>query len=210
MSEFFLELFSEEIPARMQADAAAHIKEFMTKTLGENKLAFDEAVSFAASRRLGLCVKGLPAAQADLVEERKGPAVTASEQALAGFLKSVGLTKDQLETRETPKGTFYFASLSHKGRPTAEVLQEAVASLLATFPWPKSMRWTDHKEHWVRPLHAIVCLFDGVVVPVTFAGVTSGNTTYGHRFLAPAAIQVKDFADYQKKIRDAYVIIDPE
>ncbi len=210
MSEFFLELFSEEIPARMQADAAAHIKEFMTKTLGENKLEFSEAVSFAASRRLGLCVKGLPAAQADLVEERKGPSVTAPEQALNGFLKSVGLTKEQLETRETQKGTFYFASLSHKGRPTAEVLQEAVASLLATFPWPKSMRWAEHKEHWVRPLHAIVCLFDGAVVPVTFAGVTSGDTTYGHRFLAPAAIQVKDFADYQKKIRDAFVIIDPE
>ena len=147
MSEFFLELFSEEIPARMQADAAAHIRDFMTKTLSENKLDFDSAVSFAASRRLGLCVKGLPAAQADLVEERKGPSVTSPEQALNGFLKSVGLTKDRLEVRETPKGTFYFASLSHKGRPTAEVLREAVASLLATFPWPKSMRWAEHKAH---------------------------------------------------------------
>lgn len=210
MSEFFLELFSEEIPARMQADAAEHIKTFMTKALAENKLDFEEAVSFAASRRLGLCVKGLPAAQADLVEERKGPSVAAPQQALDGFLKSVGLTKEQLEVRETPKGTFYFASLSHKGRPTAEVLKDAVSSLLTSFPWPKSMRWAEHKEHWVRPLHAIVCLFDGAVVPVTFAGVTSGATTYGHRFLAPAAIEVKDFADYREKMRKAFVLIDAE
>lgn len=210
MSEFFLELFSEEIPARMQADAAAHIERFMTEALKKNELKFDETVSFVASRRLGLCVKGLPVAQADLVEEKKGPAVNASEQALNGFLRSVGMTKDQLEVRETPKGTFYFASLSRKGRPTAEVLRENVAALLASFPWPKSMRWAEHKEHWVRPLHAIVCLFDGAVVPVEFAGVKSGNVTYGHRFLAPNAIEVKDFADYQKKIREAYVLIDPE
>lgn len=210
MSEFFLELFSEEIPARMQADAAAHIERFMTEALKKNELKFDETVSFVASRRLGLCVKGLPVAQADLVEEKKGPAVNAPEQALNGFLRSVGMTKDQLEVRETPKGTFYFASLSRKGRPTAEVLRENVAALLASFPWPKSMRWAEHKEHWVRPLHAIVCLFDGAVVPVEFAGVKSGNVTYGHRFLAPQAIEVKDFADYQKKIREAYVLIDPE
>lgn len=210
MSEFFLELFSEEIPARMQADAAAHIERFMTEALKKNELKFDETVSFVASRRLGLCVKGLLVAQADLVEEKKGPAVNAPEQALNGFLRSVGMTKDQLEVRETPKGTFYFASLSRKGRPTAEVLRENVAALLASFPWPKSMRWAEHKEHWVRPLHAIVCLFDGAVVPVEFAGVKSGNVTYGHRFLAPNAIEVKDFADYQKKIREAYVLIDPE
>lgn len=210
MSEFFLELFSEEIPARMQADAAEHIRKFITDALGKSELKFDEAVSFVASRRLGLCVKGLPAAQADLVEEKKGPSVSAPEQALNGFLRSVNMTKDQLEVRETPKGTFYFASLSRKGRPTAEVLQETVAALLTTFPWPKSMRWAEHKEHWVRPLHAIVCLFDGAVVPVEFAGVKSGNKTYGHRFLAPAAFEVKDFADYQKKIRDAFVLINPE
>lgn len=209
MSEFFLELFSEEIPARMQADAAAHTRDFITDALKKAELKFDEAVSFVASRRFGLCVKGLPASQADLVEERKGPAVTAPEQALNGFLKSVGLKKDELEVRETPKGTFYFAKLSHKGRPTTEVLQEAVTALMTTFPWPKSMRWASHKEHWVRPLHAIVCLFDGAVVPVEFAGVKSGNVTYGHRFLAPAAIEVKDFADYQRKIRDAFVLIDP-
>lgn len=209
MSEFFLELFSEEIPARMQADAAAHARDFITDALKKSELKFDEAVSFVASRRFGLCVKGLPASQADLVEERKGPAVSAPEQALNGFLKSVGLKKDELEIRETPKGSFYFAKLSRKGRPTTEVLREAVAALMTTFPWAKSMRWAEHREHWVRPLHAIVCLFDGAVVPVEFAGVKSGNVTYGHRFLAPAAIEVKDFADYQKKIRDAFVLIDP-
>lgn len=210
MSEFFLELFSEEIPARMQADAAEHIRKFITEALAKSELKYDEAISFVAGRRLGLCVKGLPVAQADLVEERKGPAVTAPEQALNGFLRSVGMAKEQLEVRETPKGTFYFASLSRKGRPTAEVLKETVETLLTTFPWPKSMRWAAHKEHWVRPLHGIVCLFDGVVVPVEFAGVKSGKETRGHRFLAPAAFDVADFADYQDKIRKAYVLIDPE
>ncbi len=209
MSEFFLELFSEEIPARMQADAAAEVERFITETLKKNELAYTAVKSFVTPRRVGLVVDGLPASQADLTEERKGPSVSAPEQALNGFLKSTGLTKEQLTTRETPKGTFYFALLSHKGRPTTEVLQEAVTTMLASFPWQKSMRWNSHKEHWVRPLHSILCLFGGAVVPVEFAGVKSGNTTRGHRFLAPAEFAVKDFADYEKKIRDAFVIIDP-
>lgn len=210
MSEFFLELFSEEIPARMQTDAAAEVRRFITDALAKNELPYEEVVSFVASRRLGLAVKGLPAAQADLTEERKGPSVSAPEQALNGFMKSVGMTKDQLEVRETPKGNFYFAVMSRKGRPTAEVLKETVEAMMASFPWPKSMRWASHKEHWVRPLHGIVCLFDGKVIPVEFAGVKASDKTYGHRFLAPGAIEVKDFADYQKKIREACVLIDTE
>ena len=210
MSEFFLELFSEEIPARMQSDAAKHIRDFMTDALIKNKLGFDEVFSFVASRRLGICIKGLPEAQADLVEERKGPSVTAAQQALDGFLRSVSMTKDQLQIRKTPKGDFYFASISRKGRSTADVLQETVEALLHSFPWPKSMRWAGHKEYWVRPLHAIVCLFDGNVIPVEFAGVKSGKTTYGHRFLAPQAVEVDCFADYQEKMRKAFVLIDPQ
>lgn len=207
MAEFFLELFSEEIPARMQADAAAHVRDFMTRKLTENELKFDKILSFAASRRIGVTVQGLPVAQADLVEERKGPAVSAPEQALNGFLRSTGLAKGDLIEKDTPKGRFYFANISRKGRPTAQVLQECVAEMLASFPWPKSMRWNEHKEHWVRPLHAIVCLFDGKVVPVEFAGVKSGNQTYGHRFLAPEAVTVEDYADYEKKMRKAYVLV---
>lgn len=210
MAEFLLELFSEEIPARMQADAARHVKDFLTDTLTKNELKFDEIRSFAASRRIGAVVTGLPESQADLVEERKGPSVNAPEQALSGFLRSTGLKKEELVEKDTPKGRFYFAVLSRKGRPTAEVLQECVTEMMATFPWQKSMRWNEHKEHWVRPLHAIVCLFDGKVVPVEFAGVKSGNKTYGHRFLAPAEITVKNFDDYQKKLRAAYVLIDAE
>ncbi|MCQ2965411.1 MAG: glycine--tRNA ligase subunit beta [Alphaproteobacteria bacterium] len=210
MSEFFIELFSEEIPARMQADAAEHVKKYITDALTKHELKYDEVYSFVASRRVGLVVKGLPVSQADLVEERKGPSVTSPEQALNGFLKSTGLTKDQLVTKETPKGTFYFANVSHKGRPTTEVLQETVSTMLTTFPWPKSMRWASHAEHWVRPLHSMICLFDSEVISVEFAGVKSSNKTSGHRFLAPASFEVKNFEDYAQKIRNAFVIIDPE
>lgn len=209
MSEFLLELFSEEIPARMQADAAAELERFVTEALKKNELAFASAKSFVTPRRLILTVDGLPAAQSDVAEERKGPSAAAPEQALNGFLKSVGMTKEQLELRETPKGKFYFATISRKGRPTAEVLKDAVESLLHSFPWPKSMRWASHPEHWVRPLHAIVCLFDGAVVPVSFAGLKASDVTYGHRFLAPGAIKVANFADYQAKLREAFVLIDP-
>lgn len=210
MSEFLLELFSEEIPAGMQADAAAELERSITETLKKNELTYEKARSFVTSRRLALAVAGLPDAQADISEERKGPAVSAPEQALNGFLRSVGMTKDQLEVRETPKGSFYFATLSKKGRPTAEVLKEAVENLLHSFPWPKSMRWAAHSERWVRPMHGILCLFGGEVVPVEFAGLKAGNKTRGHRFLAPAEFEVRDFADYERKLRAAYVIIDRE
>lgn len=208
MSEFFLELFSEEIPARMQQMAREHIESYLVDVLKKHELAFEKTTSFVASRRVGISIKGLPVAQADLLEERKGPSVSAPEQALNGFLKSTGLTKDQLVVKETQKGTFYFANISHKGRPTTEVLAESVTEMLNNFPWPKSMRWNIHQEHYVRPLHAIVCLFDGEVINVEFAGVKSGNTTYGHRFLAPEAISVKGYDDYFEKINKAYVVVD--
>lgn len=208
MSEFFLELFSEEIPARMQADASAEVERVITDALKKNELAYTSVKSFVTPRRLGLVIDGLPTAQADLTEERKGPSVNAPEQALNGFLKSTGLTKEQLTVQETPKGSFYMATLSRKGRPTTEVLKETVENMLQSFPWPKSMRWNTHREHWVRPLHSIICLFGGEIISVEFAGVKSSNTTRGHRFLAPAEFAVKDFDDYAKKIRDAYVIID--
>ena len=210
MSEFLLELFSEEIPARMQADAAAELERSITETLKKNGLEYEKARSFVTPRRLVLTIDGLPDAQADISEERKGPSVSAPEQALNGFLRSTGMTKEQLEVRDTPKGAFYFATLSCKGRPTAEVLKDAVESLLHSFPWPKSMRWAAHQERWVRPMHGIVCLFGGKIVPVTFAGLTAGNRTRGHRFMAPAEFEVLDFADYQAKMRAAYVIIDRE
>ena len=210
MSEFLLELFSEEIPARMQADAAAELELRITEALKKNELPYESARSFVTARRLVLTVSGLPEAQADISEERKGPSVSAPEQALNGFLRSVGMQKDQLEVRDTPKGQFYFATLSKKGRPTSEVLKEAVETLLHSFPWPKSMRWASHPERWVRPMHGILCLFAGRVVPVEFAGLTAGNKTRGHRFLAPAEFEVRDFADYEQKLRAAYVIIDRE
>lgn len=210
MSEFLLELFSEEIPARMQADAAAEMEKTVKAALEKNELTFESIKSYVTPRRLVLVVEGLPKAQPDVTEERKGPAVNAPEQALSGFLKSVGMNKEQLQVRETPKGTFYFADISRKGRPTAEVLKETVEGMLHSFPWPKSMRWAAHSERWVRPMHGIVCLFDGTVVPVEYVGLKAGQKTWGHRFLAPAEIDVQNFEDYRQKLRTAFVLIDPE
>lgn len=210
MAEFFLELFSEEIPARMQAAAAAEIERTVAEAVRTHGLECASLSSFVTSRRLGLVVKGLPTAQPDTVEERKGPSVSAPEKALEGFLKSTGMKKEELIVRNNGKGDFYFANIRRQGRPTAELLKETVEAMLASFPWPKSMRWNEHKEHWVRPLHSIICLFDGAVIPVRFAGVEAGKTTRGHRFLAPAAFEVENFDDYQKKIRDAFVIIDTD
>lgn len=207
MAEFFLELFSEEIPARMQAAAAAEVERVIAEAIKTHGLACASLTSFVTSRRLGLVVEGLPAAQPDTVEERKGPSVSAPEKALEGFLKSTGLKKEELVVRNNGKGDFYFANIRRQGRPTADLLKETVEAMLVSFPWPKSMRWNEHKEHWVRPLHSMICLFDGAVIPVRFAGVEAGKTTCGHRFLAPAAFSVENFADYQKKIRDAFVII---
>ncbi|MFA7429010.1 MAG: glycine--tRNA ligase subunit beta, partial [Rhodospirillaceae bacterium] len=208
--QMLLELFSEEIPARMQAAAAEALEKLVVDGLTKAGLTEGLTTRTAVTpRRLVLVVDGLPAAQPDVSEERKGPRADAPEKAMQGFLTANGVTVDQCEKRETPKGTFLFLTIEKKGRPTAEVLKDIVEGAMAALPWPKSMRWADNPARWVRPLHSILCLFDGAVVPVTFARVTAGNTTRGHRFLAPAAITVTDFVDYQAKLRAAKVLIDP-
>lgn len=209
MSSFLLELFSEEIPARMQAFASEELKNRITDVLNKTGIAYDTATSYVTPRRLILSIDGLPETQADFTEERKGPSVNAPEQALNGFLKSTGLSKDELVIQDTPKGRFYFANIVRKGRATADVLKETTQNVMASFPWPKSMRWASHQEHWVRPLQSILCLFDEKIVPVSFAGKTASDKTRGHRFMAPAEISVKNFDDYREKLRKAYVIIDP-
>lgn len=208
--QMLLELFSEEIPARMQANAADTLQKRILE--GLKVAGFDglTARSAVTPRRLALAVDGLPAAQPDVSEERKGPKIDAPEKAIDGFLKANGVTLDQCEKREMPKGTFLFVVIEKKGRATAEVLKEVIEETLAAFPWPKSMRWADNPTRWVRPLHAILCLFDGAVVPVSFAGVSAGNTTRGHRFLAPDAFAVTDFDDYAAKLRDAFVMLDAQ
>ncbi|WP_281016561.1 MULTISPECIES: glycine--tRNA ligase subunit beta [unclassified Minwuia] len=210
MAELLLELFSEEIPARMQARAADDLKGLLLEALTANGLTHEAAQAHSTPRRLTVVISGIPEAQEDVREERRGPRADAPEKAIEGFLKGAGVSRDQVEERESPKGTFLFAVIERKGQATAEVLPGLVEGAIAKLPWPKSMRWGDRPERWVRPLHSILCLFGGATVPVTFGPVTSGNTTRGHRFHAPDAFEVADFADYQAKLETARVVLDRE
>src|SRR6185369_4695628 len=158
-----------------------------------------------------LALIGLPMRQPDVSEEKKGPRVNAPAKAIDGFLRSAGVSLAQCEKRDDGKGEFYVAIVERKGRATADVLAEVLPDCFAKLPWPKSMRWPQAGNapvRWVRPLHAIVCTFDGEVVPLTFAGIASGKRTRGHRFLAKGEIEVRRFADYVKKLRDAHVVLD--
>ncbi|HVP86004.1 MAG TPA: glycine--tRNA ligase subunit beta [Rhizomicrobium sp.] len=208
MADLLLELFSEEIPARMQAQAAKDLERLVIGALSDRGLLFEAAKAFSGPRRLTLAINGLPAKQPDVSEEKKGPRINAPEKAIEGFLRSAGVTLDQCEKREDGKGEFYVAVISRKGRDTAEVLAEVLPETFAKLPWPKSMRFPGSPVRWVRPLHGIVCTLDGEVVPFEFAGVKSGDVTYGHRFLSQGPIEVRRFEDYEKKLEDAYVILD--
>lgn len=213
MAELLLELFSEEIPARMQARAAEDLQRLVNEKLKAAGLAFTSARSFVTPRRLALVIEGLPLAQPDVKEEKKGPRVGSPQQAVDGFLKAAGLTSlDQCEKRDTGKGEFYFAVIEKKGVATAAVLPEVILAALGDLPWPKSMRWSTNTQRWVRPLHSIIALFDGKVVPGAFdlggSKVAFGDKTRGHRFLAAGEITVSNFADYQAKLKAAKVILD--
>lgn len=209
MAEFLLELLSEEIPARMQARASEDLKRLVTDKLTAAGLSFGKAEAFVTPRRLALVIDGLPVAQPDVKEERKGPRIDAPAQAIDGFLRSTGLTRDQLTEVEDKKGTFLVAIIEKQGGATADVIAQIVPEVIRAFPWPKSMRWGAGSLTWVRPLHSIIALFGGNVVPLQVDGVTSGDSTVGHRFLAPARFSVTDFADYKSKLRKANVIVDP-
>ncbi|CAO3442711.1 Glycyl-tRNA synthetase beta chain (EC 6.1.1.14) [Azospirillum argentinense] len=215
MPELLIEFFSEEIPARMQARAADDLKRLVTEKLAANGLTFASAEAHSTPRRLALAIDGLAERTADVREEKKGPRVGSPEQAVAGFLKSAGLTSlDQCEQRDTGKGVFYFAVAEKKGRATAEVLAEIIPAVMGDFPWPKSMRWGTGTVRWVRPLHSIIALFGGAVLEGSFdlggaqGKLVFGNSTRGHRFLSPDAFTVADFADYKAKLRAAHVVLD--
>ncbi len=215
MAELLFELLSEEIPARMQARAAEDLQRLVTDGLKAAGLSFTKAEAFATPRRLALVVDGLPLAQPDLREEKKGPRVGSPEQALQGFLKGAGLASiDQAEKRDTGKGEFYFAVIEKKGRAAAEVLPGLLLAALEALPWPKSMRWGSGAKRWVRPLHGVIALFDGRVLKGqvepggAMAPVAFGNKTLGHRFMSAGWIEVSSFADYQAKLRQAHVILD--
>lgn len=208
MADLLFELFSEEIPARMQRPALSTLQERLAKALEEARLEHGGIRGFVTPRRLAFIVTGLPEAQPDLKIERKGPKADAPEQALQGFLRSTGLSKDQLEVRGEGKAACYFAVIEEKGKPTAEALKPLLEELIAGYTWPKSMRWNDHAESWVRPLQNICCLLDDKVIPVGFGPVAAGNRTYGHRFMAPEAITLKKPSEYEAKLEAAKVIAD--
>lgn len=206
LGELLLELHSEEIPARMQQRAAEDLQRLVAEGLKKAGLAFDATESYVTPRRVALVVKGLPRLQADLREEKKGPRVGSPDAAVQGFLRGAGLTSlDQCEKRDTGKGEFWFAVVEKKGEATKDVLTRILPEALAALPWPKSMRWGAHDLRWVRPLHSILCLFEGETVAFTFGHVTAGDTTAGHRFQAPERFAVRNASDYLTKLRAAYV-----
>ncbi|MEM9343493.1 MAG: glycine--tRNA ligase subunit beta [Pseudomonadota bacterium] len=214
MPDLLIELRSEEIPARMQRKASDDLKRLMTDALVEAGLTYAGAAAFATPRRLTLAVEGLTAESQPTREERKGPRTDAPEKALEGFLRSTGLTKDQLEIRDDKKGQVYFAVIEKPGRPASEIVAEALDATIRTFPWPKSMRWGSGDLRWVRPLRSILAILtaeDGAeVIPFEIAGITASDKTVGHRQTAPDYFPVTSFEDYTAKLKRGGVILNPE
>lgn len=212
MPDLLIELFSEEIPARMQARAREDLKKLVTDGLVEAGLTYRSAGAFSTPRRLALAVEGLTAESPTTREERKGPRTDAPEAALEGFLRSTGLTRDQLEARDDKKGQVWFATIVKPGRPAAGIVAEVLEATIRNFPWPKSMRWGSGGLRWVRPLHSILCLLSdesgAAVVPLEIDGIRAGNATRGHRFMAPDEIAVSGFEDYAARLRRARVMLD--
>ena len=212
MPDLLIELFSEEIPARMQARAREDLKTMVTNGLVEAGLTYASAGAFSTPRRLTLTIDGLSAQSRPVREERKGPSATAPDAAIQGFLRSTGLTLDQLERRADKKGETLYAVIEKPGRAAAEIIAEVLEATIRNFPWPKSMRWGSGSLKWVRPLHSILCLLTdeagSTVVPMTVEGITATNTTEGHRFLSPGRFAVTGFDDYATRLKRAHVVLD--
>ena len=204
MPTLLLELFSEEIPSRMQRAAAEQLERALRAGLEKSLLTHGAAKTFVSPRHLAIQVTSLPATQPDMREEKRGPKLGAPEQALKGFLQSTGLTVEQCEQRDG----YYYATIERKGRAVADVIKEICESALADFSWPKSMRWGARPLNWVRPLHRIVCLLDDKIVPVEFAHLTASNVTEGHRFLSPAPITIAHAEQYEETLKSAHVLVD--
>ena len=211
MPDLLIELFSEEIPARMQGKAASDLQKLVTDGLVEASLTYKSAAAFSTPRRLTLSVEDLLAESKPVREERKGPKVGAPDQAIDGFLRGAGVTRDNLEIRDDKKGQVYFAVIKKPGRMAADIIAEILEKSIRNFPWPKSMRWGTGTLKWVRPLHSVLCILTGEagaeVVPLDIDGITSGNTTRGHRFLSPDVFSVTSFEDYEAKLKRAHVML---
>jgi glycyl-tRNA synthetase beta chain len=212
MPDLLIELFSEEIPARMQAKAADDLKARVTNGLVEAGLTYAGSAAYATPRRLALRVDGLTDRSPHVKEERKGPRTDAPEQAIEGFLRGAGVSRADLVERDEKKGRVFYAVIDKPGRPAAEIVAEVLEDTIRTFPWPKSMRWGAGSLRWVRPLHRITCLLSSElgdeVVPLEVDGIVAGQTTEGHRFMAPGAFEVTSFEDYETRLKRAYVLLD--
>jgi glycyl-tRNA synthetase beta chain len=213
MPDALIELFSEEIPARMQSRAAEDLRRLVTEGLVEAGLTYTHAEAFATPRRLALAIEGLSAQSPTLTEERKGPRTDALQKAIDGFLRATGLTLDQLTVQEDRKGAVYLARIERKGRPAAAILAEVLERTIRAFPWPKSMRWGAGSLRWVRPLHSILCILTTdagtEIVPLEIDGIRAGDTTRGHRFMAPEPFSVSGYEDYATKLQRTFVVLDP-
>src|SRR5262245_7233579 len=219
--DFLLELFSEEIPARMQMRAAEDLRKLVTEALVGAGLLYEGAKAFVTPRRLALAVKGVPVRQPDVKEEKKGPRVGAPAGAIQGFLRAAGLKSiSEAKVQPDKKGDFYLAVIERPGRAAIEVIAEIVPEVVKTFPWPKSMRWGEQSARpgslgWVRPLHSIVATFgpeteEPDIVAFAIDGIKAGDETRGHRFMAPQPFKVRRFEDYAAKLEKAKVVLDPE
>ena len=211
MADLLLELYSEEIPAGMQADAAAQLARHVSAFLDGFGVTAATLVTHVAPQRIALLADGLPSQLPDRKEEKKGPRVDAPEKAIEGFLRANGLdSTDALAQRDDKKGAFYVLEIDEPGQPLAAALAAFLPDMIAAFQWPKSMRWGDKALRWVRPLRSILCVFDGAVVPFSVDGIDSGDVSYGHRFMAPAAIKMAGPDAYLPALEKAFVLADAE
>ncbi|MDX1949172.1 MAG: glycine--tRNA ligase subunit beta [Rickettsiales bacterium] len=208
MAQLILEIFSEEIPARMQFQAADSLHKSFEEKLKSQNIYFQNCKSFVTPRRLILFAEGLSLTQEDSVSERKGPSINATPEALEGFIRSTGLSKDKLTIKSTPKGDFYFAIIRTKGKQTKEILREILEDILQNFHWQKSMRWGENKIRWVRPIRNIACVFGGDVLPIKFGHLESNNISFGHRFLAPEQFKIENFDQFISELEKRFVLAD--
>ena len=214
MPDLLIELFSEEIPARMQRRASEDLRDRVTGGLREAGLTFGEAQAYATPRRLVLAVDGLDAESPTVVEERKGPRADAPEKAIEGFLRGAGVAREDLELRDEKKGQVYFAKITKPGRSADAIVAEVLEDVVRNFPWPKSMRWGAGSLRWVRPLQSILCILTeggaARVVECDIDGIAAGDTTEGHRFMAPGRFSVRSFAEYEAELHERKVLLHPQ
>jgi len=213
MPDLLIELLSEEIPARMQRRASLDFEKLLTDGISELGLSYESSAAFTTPRRLVLVLENVSSKSLSRSEEKRGPRTDAPEKAIQGFLKSTGFDLSQLEIRQEKKGEFYYATFQTKGREAAEVISVVLEKIIRNFPWPKSMRWGETSLKWVRPLHSIVCILyddDGSkIVDINIEGISSGDKTYGHRFMGSGEFSITSFEDYAAKLKKNYVVLDP-